>query len=108
MRKPDPVTDVVKLTSSGGFSQDDDIPIVVTERRLGGKSRLRLPVDDDESDGAQALPYLYAPLSFFFYRNYDAMLSNEINVQADAVPFLTFFFALRVAVNFLLFSIQMQ
>ena len=57
MRKPDPVltTHVVKCTSSGGFSnnaQDDDIPMVVTGRRR--KSRPRLPVDDDESDGAHA------------------------------------------------------
>ena len=36
-----------------GFSQDDDLPMVVTERRRN--SRPRLPVDDDEeSDGAQA------------------------------------------------------
>ena len=55
MRKPDPVTNVVKRTSSEGFSQDDDIPMVVTERRLGRSSRPRLLVDDDEeSDGAQA------------------------------------------------------
>ena len=55
MRKPDPVTNVVKRTSSEGFSQDDDIPMVVTERRLGRSSRPRLPIDDDEeSDGAQA------------------------------------------------------
>ena len=55
MRKPDPVptTHVMKQTSSGGFSQDDDIPMAVTERRR--KLRPRLPVDDDEeSDGAQA------------------------------------------------------
>ena len=53
MRKPDPVTNVVKRTLSGGFPQDHDKPVVVTERRR--KSRLRLPVDnDEESDGAQA------------------------------------------------------
>ena len=55
MRKPDPVptTHVMKRTSSGGFSQDDDIPMAVTERRR--KLRPRLPVnDDEESDGAQA------------------------------------------------------
>ena len=55
MRKPDPVMTVVKRTSSGGFSQHNDIPMAVTERRLGRKSRPRLAVhDDEESDGAQA------------------------------------------------------
>ena len=55
MRKPDPVAPTqLKRTSSGGFSQDDDIPMVATERQRR-KSRPRLPVDDDEeSDGAQA------------------------------------------------------
>ena len=55
MLKPDPVptTHVVKQSLSGGFSQDDDMPMVATERRR--KSQPRLPVDDDEeSDGAQA------------------------------------------------------
>ena len=52
MRKLDPVTEVVERMSSGGFSQDDDIPIAVTERRR--KSRPLFLVDDDEeSDGAQ-------------------------------------------------------
>ena len=38
----------------GRFSQDDNIPMVATERQRR-KSRPRLPVDDDEeSDGAQA------------------------------------------------------
>ena len=54
MRKPDPVVPTqLKRTSSGGFSQDDDIPMVATERQRR-KSRPRLLVDDDESDGAQA------------------------------------------------------
>ena len=54
MRRPYPVAPTqVKRTSSGGFSQDDDIPIIITERRR--KSRPRLSVDDDEeNDGAQA------------------------------------------------------
>ena len=52
MRKPDPVTNVVKRTSSGGFSHK------TTNRRYinggYGKSQTWLPVDDDKSDGAQA------------------------------------------------------
>jgi hypothetical protein len=47
--KPDPVPTQLKRASSG-TSQDDDIPMVTERRR---KSRLQLPVDNDEEcDGA--------------------------------------------------------
>ena len=54
MRKPYPVAPTqVRRTSSRGLSQDDDIPMINTERRR--KSQPQLSVDDDEeSDGAQA------------------------------------------------------
>jgi hypothetical protein len=59
MRKPDPVPPSMRRTSSASQLPPGENPrssfgeaIVITERRR--KSRQRLPVNDEESDGAQA------------------------------------------------------
>ena len=135
MRKPDPVAPTqVKRMASGGFSQDGDIPTVVTERRLGRKSQPRLPIDDDEeSDGAQAdeeplagsrvrtclvnvdtsttcrrsAVVSSASRRSLIEDDYDATLSNEANVLTQSF-FLLFLFTLRVAAifSFLLYTMQ--
>src|SRR5258708_5854229 len=59
MRKPDPAPSLLKRTSSGSQPPSGENPrpsledtTTITERRR--KSRPRPPVEDDESDGAQA------------------------------------------------------